>query len=363
MCARSQDYAGPRWIDDHLESPFPPEIKAAYFDDKLGAWVLSRYADVLAAFRSPSLIPTGAKGGSNNGMSDDTARLKMRAETKTALSPKHLREWQKNLAPNVCVLTESLPACEPIDLVADFARPACLTLAVSVTGANPEDAARLEKLAKPVSAAAAEPFDPEISAQAKAANTQLKPCFHSGPESLRDSGFVALTHTLPSLLANAWFALLSHPQPWKRLHQHPDLIPQAIEELLRYAGLTRLLFRRASEDIDLNGAQIRKGDRVILRIVAANRDPERFPHPSHLDWVHQGKGHLALGAGLHSCVGANLIRMAAITITRPLLERFAGAEIAGTVEWHGGPVFRSPATLPVLLYETVPAARQSLQTH
>ncbi|HYK37317.1 cytochrome P450 [Alloacidobacterium sp.] len=351
MSGRPEEYAGPRWTDDHLDSPFPPEIKEPYFDDRLGAWILSRYADVSTAFRRPDLIPTGAKGGANNTMADKTAQMKMRAETKTALSPKHLREWQKILAPHVGTLVQGMPAGKSVDLVADFAHPACRVLAVAITGADPDDAERLEKLALHVSAAAAEPFNPEIGERAKAANTQLRPCFHSGPESLRDSGFVALTHTLPCLLANAWFALLGHPPSWKRLHKQPTLLPQAVEELLRYAGLTRLLFRRAGENIDLNGIQIRKGERVILRITVANRDTSHFPHPHHLDWAHQGKGHLTLGGGLHSCVGANLTRMAVITITRPLLERFARAEITGTVEWRGGPVFRAPAILPVVLHE------------
>lgn len=351
MSGRSEDYAGPLWTDDHLDSEVPPEIKTPYYDERLGAWVLCRYADVFAAFRNPVLIPTGANGGANNTMADKAAQMKMRAETRSALSPRHLREWQKALAPQVSALIQGLPIGKPVDLVADFAHPACRALAVAVTGADPDDAERLEKIALHVSAAAAEPFDPEIAERAKTANAQLRPCFHSGPESLRDSGFVALTHTLPCLLANAWFALLEHPPSWKRLHRQPALIPQAVEELLRYAGLTRLLFRRAAENIDLNGIRIRKGERVILRITVANRDEERFPHPNHLDWSHQGKGHLTLGGGLHSCVGANLTRMTAITITRPLLERFAQAEIAGTVEWRGGPVFRAPATLPVRLYE------------
>jgi cytochrome P450 len=303
-------------------------------------------------FRSPVLVLASAKNKSDKTVPDESAHLKLRAETKSALSLRHLQKWQKILLPEVTALTRSLPNNEPVDLVAKFARPLCLTLAVAVTGADPKDANRLEGLALPVSEAAAEPYDPEIRARADAANTQLRPCFHAGPEALRDSGFVALSHTLPCLLANAWFALLQHPQQWKLLHHRPALIAKAVEEMLRYAGLTRLLFRRAIEDLDINGTHIRSGERVILRIVAANKDPERFPHPDQMDW-HQGKGHLALGAGLHSCVGASLIRMAAITITRPLVERFVSAEILSPVEWQGGSVFRSPASLPVLLQEEI----------
>jgi cytochrome P450 len=354
MDARPEEYAGPSWTDDYLDSPSPPEIKAPWFDNELGAWVLSRYADVLAAFQCPGLIPTGARSRTDKTAPDEMLRSKVRAETRFALSPRHLREWQKILAPRVSALTLSLPAGLPIDLVADFTRPLCLTLAVAVTRADPAAVVRLVELAGHVSAAAAEPYDAHVRSRADAANAELRPCFHAGPESLRDSGFVALSHTLPGLLANAWFALIEHPQSWRRLHQCPVLTVKAVEELLRYAGLTRLLFRRAVVDVNLNAIRIRKGERVILRIAAANRDPERFPHSGYLDWTHQGKGHLALGAGLHSCVGANLIRMAAVTIMRPLIERFARAEIDGTVEWHGGPVFRSPARLPVRLYETAP---------
>jgi cytochrome P450 len=352
MISRTEERTRPTWSDDHLDSPHPPEIKAPYFDDELGAWVLSRYDDVLAAFRSPVLVLASAKNKSDKTVPDESAHLKLRAETKSALSLRHLQKWQKILLPEVTALTRSLPNNEPVDLVAKFARPLCLTLAVAVTRTDPKDANRLEGLALPVSEAAAEPYDPEIRARADAANTQLRPCFHAGPEALRDSGFVALSHTLPCLLANAWFALLQHPQQWKLLHHRPALIAKAVEEMLRYAGLTRLLFRRAIEDLDINGTRIRSGERVILRIVAANKDPERFPHPDQMDW-HQGKGHLALGAGLHSCVGASLIRMAAITITRPLVERFASAEILSPIEWQGGSVFRSPASLPVLLQEEI----------
>jgi hypothetical protein len=353
MCARTESYAGPHWTDDHLDSPIAPEIKAPYFDDELGAWVLSRYDDVLAAFRSPVLVPTSAKNKSNKTAPDESARLKLRAEARSALSLRHLQKWQKILLPEVNALTRSLPNNQPVDLVAKFARPLCLTLAVAVTGADPKDASRLEGLARHVSEAAAEPYDPEVRSRAAAANTRLRPCFHAGPEALRDSGFVALSHTLPCLLANAWFALLQHPHQWKLLHHRPALIAKAVEEMLRYAGLTRLLFRRAIDDLDLNSIHVRRGDRVVLRITAANKDPERFRHPNQMDWAHQGKGHLALGAGLHSCVGASLIRMAAITITRPLVERFAYAEIVGPFEWQGGSVFRSPSSLPVLFQEEI----------
>jgi cytochrome P450 len=360
MSARRESQK-PDWIDDHLDSPYPPEIKAPYFDERLGAWVLSRYVDVLAAFRSANLIPTGPRGRQSKEAPSKAERRKMRAETRAAVSLRQLRKWQKILAPEASTLTGKLPPEQPVDLVGEFARPLCLKLAIAVTGADPGDAERLEKLARHVSASAAEPYDAKIRSRSHAANEVLRTCFPAGPESLRDSGFVALSQTMPSLLANAWFGLLQHPQQWKQLHERPNFTAQAVEELQRYAGLTRLSFREAVQDVSLNGIRIRKGDRIVLRITVANRDPERFLNPAKLDWDHHGIGHLSLGAGPHSCVGASLIRMAVVTITRPLIERFVGAEIAGPVEWHGGPIFRAPAVLPVRLYETY--AGQPLHPH
>jgi cytochrome P450 len=87
----------------------------------------------------------------------------------------------------------------------------------------------------------------------------------------------------------------------------------------------------------------------VLRVFAANRDPERFSDPGRFDVMRRGTGQLALGAGSHACVGARLIRMAAVTITRPLLERFAWASLVEPVEWKGGSGFRTPASLPVRL--------------
>jgi cytochrome P450 len=143
--------------------------------------------------------------------------------------------------------------------------------------------------------------------------------------------------------------MVQFSQVWSLLHRQPGLMGQAIEELLRYAGLARILARTATADIDLSGAFIREGERILLRIVAANCDPERFSHPNHVDITRRDAGHLTLGAGPHACVAANLIRMAAIAITRPLVQRAASANLSRPTDWQGGSGFRSPKSLWVSL--------------
>jgi cytochrome P450 len=214
-----------------------------------------------------------------------------------------------------------------------------------VTGVSRSDAERFCERAQGISAAAAEPYDAVLRDSAKSASAELRGCFHSGPEALRESGFVALSQTLPCILGNAWFALMQYPQQWTLLHRDPGLMEQAIEELLRYSGLVRILSRIATADIDLNGAFIRTGERLILRIIAANRDSERFSHPNQVDVARRDAGHLTLGAGPHACVAANLIRMAAVAITHPLVQEFVSANPARPVDWQGGAGFRSPKSL------------------
>ena len=359
MHTRRDNPSIPAWKEDQLDSPSAPQLEAPYFDDTLNAWVLSRYADILAAFHSSSLSPASHASNHGSQPSDEraecerdrceSARLKMRAEAMASLSPPQLRAWRERLAPETLALAGSLPLEEPVDLMGAYARPLCLSLAAMVTGISRSDAEHICDRARGISAAAAEPYDPALRRSAKCASAELRKYFPSGPEPLRESGFVAMSQTIPCILGNAWFALMRFPQQWDLLHRQPELVEQAIEELLRYAGLVRILSRTAATDIDLKGALIRSGERIILRIVAANRDPQRFSHPNQVDLERRDAGHLTLGAGSHACVAANLIRMAAIAVTRPLVQRFNSANPTLPVDWQGGSGFRSPKSLWVHL--------------
>jgi cytochrome P450 len=351
MHTRRDDPSIPAWSEDQLDSLSPPEMEAPYFDDALKAWVLSRHADILVAFRDLSLSPASHASDQPSGASVqfESDRLRMRAEAMEALSPARLRGWREELTPEAHAMASRLPSEDPVNLMDAYARPMCLSLAALVTDISRSDAERLCERAQGISAAAAEPYNAVLRDSAKSASAELRGHFQTGPETLRESGFVALSQTMPCILGNAWFALMQYPQEWNLLHREPELTEQAIEELLRYAGLVRILSRTATADIDLNGASIHRGERVILRIIAANRDPERFCHPNQVNIARRDAGHLTLGAGPHACVAANLIRMAAVTITHPLMYRFASANLARPVDWQGGSGFRSPRSLWVRL--------------
>jgi cytochrome P450 len=351
MHAHREDPTKPAWSSDYLDSPHPPEIEAPYFDSALGAWVFSHYADIAAALRAPTLAPAGPDAARDPEPMKDSLHQKMRTETLDALSPAQLRTWREAWTPEVQAILHALPTGESVDLLEEYARPLCLSLAAKATGISLPEASRLYESAQQISAASEEPYDALLGLRARTAERQMDGCFHARAVALRDSGFVALSQTMPAILGNAWLALLQYPQQWRLLHEQPNLMDQALEELLRYAGPVRILFRKATQDTDVNGSLIRKGERVILRLIAANHDLAHFANANELNIARPGVGHLSLGIGAHACVGASLIRMVATKITRPLLERFAAANLTHPVEWRGGTGFRSPTSLHIHLSE------------
>jgi hypothetical protein len=205
----------------------------------------------------------------------------------------------------------------------------------------------LLQLASQISAAAAEPLDSALAKRSEECEALLKQYFVPGPAPLMESGFVALSQGLPCLLSRCWVGLLQYPSEWARLHHNPHLLRTGVEELLRYAGLTQRLWRRATADVTLNGIQVRSGERLMLKIDAANRDPVQFTEANLINCFLARERHFTLGYGKHFCVAGPLIRLVLSTSTNLLLQRFRSASIVDQVQWRGGSGFRFPAAVNV----------------
>ncbi|WFB11007.1 cytochrome P450 [Streptomyces sp. LX-29] len=130
------------------------------------------------------------------------------------------------------------------------------------------------------------------------------------------------------LIANSVLILLDHPELWERLRADPALLPAAVEEFLRYEGPATLAIRRfPREDVKIGGVTVPAGETVLLSLASANRDPARFSDPDRIN-PHDGQiGHLALGHGIHYCLGAPLARLEAEIALASLVRRFPGLRL------------------------------------
>jgi len=319
--------------------------RAIYFDALANAWMISRFADVHAAFLEPNLCPVGENAKHEVTAKDRDEQARMRAEALAALTPQKMALWESDFSRQAQSIATALPTSRPIDLVAEFARPWALILAVQVTGANETDAEYLAGLASRVSATTADPDDVSLKVPADAAGAELNEKLKEGAVPMAGPAFVGLSQTLPCLLANIWHALLQAPGEMERLHHEPELIPRAMEELLRCAGLVNVLHRQAIEDVNLAGVQIKAGQRLHLLVKAAQQDQGQFLSPDKMDITRRAARHFAFGAGPHSCAAAPLLRMAAAVATRSFVTHFTAMEPPVPVKWNGGRGFRWPAPL------------------
>jgi cytochrome P450 len=162
---------------------------------------------------------------------------------------------------------------------------------------------------------------------------------------------IAGNETTRGLLAGAGELLAEHPDQRQLLVESPDLIPGAVEELLRYVTPVTHMCRTALDDVELRGQRIAKGDYLCLLYAAANRDEEVWDHADRLDVARPpDPAHLAFGFAEHFCLGANLARREAKIVLAELLARFPNYELVGPttrVRQHMTPGIK---TMPVVFH-------------
>jgi cytochrome P450 len=380
------------------EDPYPiyARLRAeapAYHNDALGFWALSRHADVLGAFRDWSTF------SNRNGVSLDLDAFHPQAETTMSFlamdPPRHDRlralvssgftpRRVQALEPRVRALAEGYldafaerGAC---DFIAEFAGRLPMDVVSELLGVPEADRATLRRWAdlvvhreegvRGLPPAAAESalrmlayFTEMLADRRGRARDDLTGALLAAEidgDRLTDHeiiGFlflmiVAGNETTTKLLGNALYWLWRHPEERARLRRDPSLIPSWVEETLRYDNSTQALARVLTRDVRLHGARLAAGERVVLLIGSANRDPEAFPDPDRFDLLRDTRASLAFGQGTHFCLGASLARLEARVALEELWRRIPEYEIdaAGIVRVHSVNV-RGFAALPLRFEE------------
>ena len=158
---------------------------------------------------------------------------------------------------------------------------------------------------------------------------------------------VAGIDTTWSSISASLLHFATHPEDQARLRAEPELLPMAVEEMLRfYSPVT--MGRKVMEPVEVGGVAMQPGDKVLLNFPGANRDPAAFEKPDEVILDRKRNRHMAFGLGIHRCAGSNLARMEMQVALRTWFERIGPFELADPdgVTWAGGQV-RGPRTVPV----------------
>jgi len=146
--------------------------------------------------------------------------------------------------------------------------------------------------------------------------------------------------TTTNLIGNGVLTLLRHPDQLARLRRDPARLDTGIEELLRFIAPIQLNNRMSRVDTDIAGVAIPKGANLTLCIAAANRDPDVFANPDHLDVARRPNPHLSFGSGIHTCAGAAIARLEGRVAVERIFARFPKLALAGTPSWAPRARFR-----------------------
>lgn len=160
---------------------------------------------------------------------------------------------------------------------------------------------------------------------------------------------LAGNETTTNLLGGMFDTLAAHPQQYDVLHADQDLVPMAVEELLRYLSPAQNVYRTALNDYRVGDITIPAGARIMLSIGAANRDPRAFDEPDAFRVDRNPAQHMTFGFGAHLCIGAQLTRMEAQAVLRELVKNVSRISVTGATKWSTNSLLRGPTRLTARL--------------
>jgi len=369
-----------------------------HWDPFLHAWVVTRYQDVVrvlhdfSADRTPTpeqlermnlsaISPIAAVMVKQMLFLDAPAHTRLRSLASSAFTPARVRVLRSHIQHIADALIDAAMAAKSgqMDIIAEFAEPLPAIVTAEMLGVPIKDHRQL----KDWTAVFAEMLgnfqhNPDHVPKVLRALEEMLEYFRERVRELREHPREGLINSLltaemngdrlseeeviansivtmvggqettTNLIGNGLLTLLRYPAEMQRLRDDPELIPSAVEELLRYESPSQHTARLARTDVELGGRKIRKRDAVIAVMGAANRDPERFPNPDRLDVARTDNRHLAFGWAAHFCFGAALARIEGQVSFSTILRRMPELALQqGPLRWRTNLGLRGLVALPV----------------
>jgi cytochrome P450 len=148
-------------------------------------------------------------------------------------------------------------------------------------------------------------------------------------------------------LGNALYCLARYPEQWTILRNNPNLIRGAFEEVLRFEAPVQTFFRTTARSVDVGDVRLGDGEKVLLFLAAANRDPRRWDRPDTFDVSRRAAGHMTFGTGIHGCVGQAIARLETEAILTALASRVVSFELTGEPQRRLNNTLRGFDSLPL----------------
>ncbi|MGB2696140.1 MAG: cytochrome P450 [Dehalococcoidia bacterium] len=388
---------------DMRDNPYPfykqlREQDPVHWSELIEAWLLTRYDDVISVLRSPDF--SADRTQANNRFTQEMMErqdqsLVARATTMLGADPpEHTRlrnlvskafaaRTVEAMRPHIQdIAVELLDAADPkdFDLIRDLATPMPVIVIAEMLGVPAERRADFKHWSDDIVASLGALSSPDVVERAQAAAQDMAEYFAGVIEERRQnlgddliSGLIAAeergdvlsteemiatcilllaagNETTTNLIGNGMLALARKPDQLQLLTSDFSLIESAVEEFLRYDGTVQSTARVATKPLEIEGRKIEPGQLVMTSLAAANHDPAQFDNPDELDITRQDNRHVALGFGIHFCLGAPLARIEAQTAFRELLSRWPNPQlVSNEVDWNPSFILRGPKSLPLNL--------------
>ena len=379
-------------IDPHDLHEQMREAGPVVYLDSYGIWGMARYEQVNAALKGWETFSSAAGAGLSNFRkekpwrkpsllleADPPAHTRAREIVGPILAPPVLKALRGEFEREATLLVERLATLGSFDAVTELAEAYPLKVFGDAVGLPEEGREHLLPYANMVFNA----FGPRNqlleAAMADAQPVQQWIMDNCRRETLRPGGFGAqiwaavdagkipeewaplLVRSLLSAgldttingIAAAIYALASHPEQWSLLRQDPSLANLAFEETVRWESLVQTFFRTTTREVEIAGVRIPDGEKVLLFLGAANRDPRRWTDPNRFDIRRNALGHVGFGMGIHRCVGQTVARVEAEIVLTALARRVERIEITGQPQRKPNNTLRAWSSLPVTVHAAV----------
>lgn len=392
------------WFSDSAARQDPyaffDRLRAAdpiHFNEALGVWVLTRFADGDEVFRRSPVVrnpetadmaymygddgelrPTWRLDRGTHRWHDGAELDRIRRLVSQVMGPRQVRGWAVEMRELLEREVVRLQGQGEADLIAEFVYELPMRMICQVFGVPFSDHDSYRRWTEDWFAAVTIVTDDEVQRRGDEAalafeghigelvefkraqpdDSMLSLLIRARDEGdrLRDDELVSMTasmlgaghETTGSLVGNAALALLRNPDQMAALRANPALIADAVEETLRYEGSAMLTPRYAVEDFELGGRRIAANDTIMILLQATGRSPDSFEDP-HRFWIERpNKRHLGFALGPHFCCGAQLARLEAQMMVEAIATRFPGIEMTtDEVEWKPILGIRGLRSLPV----------------